>query len=69
MGFWGFGVLGVRVVNQDQIVDFYPVRLLRDEADGVWVTGLPEQADVIVVGQDFVIAGVPVAPTYREASQ
>ncbi len=63
------GQLGVRVVNHSQIVAFYPVKLLRDEADGVWVTGLPEKADVIVVGQDFVIAGVPVTPTYREASQ
>ncbi|PCJ05033.1 MAG: efflux transporter periplasmic adaptor subunit [Rhodobacteraceae bacterium] len=63
------GQLGVRVVNQAQVVVFYPVKLLRDEMDGVWVTGLPEQVDVIVVGQDFVIEGVPVAPTYREASQ
>jgi len=63
------GQLGVRVVNHSQIVAFYPVKLLRDAADGVWVTGLPEKADVIVVGQDFVIAGVPVKPTYREASQ
>ena len=28
-----------------------------------------EQADVIVVGQDFVVAGVPVTATYKEASQ
>lgn len=63
------GQLGVRVVNQAQVVVFYPVKLMRDEIDGVWVSGLPEQVDVIVVGQDFVIAGVPVNPTYREASQ
>lgn len=63
------GQLGVRVVNDAQIVAFYPVKLVRDEADGVWVSGLPEQADVIVVGQDFVVAGVPVKPTYREAAQ
>lgn len=63
------GQLGVRVVNHSQIVAFYPVKLLRDAADGVWVSGLPDKADVIVVGQDFVIAGVPVKPTYREASQ
>ncbi|APG47346.1 efflux RND transporter periplasmic adaptor subunit [Phaeobacter porticola] len=63
------GQLGVRVVNTDQTVGFYPVSLLRDEANGVWVGGLPEQADVIVVGQDFVVAGVTVAPTYQEVSQ
>ena len=63
------GQLGVRVVGVDSIVAFFPVTLLRDTSDGVWVAGLPEQADVIVVGQDFVVAGVPVTATYKEASQ
>lgn len=63
------GQLGVRVVGDDSIVAFFPVTLLRDTSDGVWVAGLPEQADVIVVGQDFVVAGVPVTATYKEASQ
>ncbi|MGR3759692.1 efflux RND transporter periplasmic adaptor subunit [Roseobacteraceae bacterium NS-SX3] len=63
------GRLGVRVVRDDQTVGFLPVELLRDEADGVWVGGLPEQADIIVVGQDFVTEGVAVAPSYREAAQ
>lgn len=63
------GALGLRLVGDDNIVVFQPIKLLRDQADGVWVTGLPEQADVIVVGQDFVTEGVTVKPTYREASQ
>ncbi|WP_293574265.1 efflux RND transporter periplasmic adaptor subunit [Phaeobacter sp.] len=63
------GMLGVRVVDSEQTVAFFPVQLLRDAADGVWVSGLPEQADVIVMGQDFVVAGVPVTPTYREVSE
>ncbi|WP_370300918.1 efflux RND transporter periplasmic adaptor subunit [Pseudooceanicola sp.] len=63
------GTLGVRVVDGDNKVEFLPVTLLRDETTGVWVSGLPEQSDVIVVGQDFVTAGVTVAPTYREAIQ
>ncbi|SHE55156.1 membrane fusion protein, multidrug efflux system [Ruegeria intermedia] len=63
------GQLGVRTVGSGNIVNFLPVRLLRDSADGVWVGGLPETADVIVVGQEFVTAGVAVEPTYRDASQ
>ncbi|WP_424979130.1 efflux RND transporter periplasmic adaptor subunit [Leisingera sp. S232] len=63
------GQLGVRVVGSDSTVVFYPVKLLRDEADGVWLDGLPETADVIVVGQDFVTEGVAVAATYRETEQ
>ncbi len=63
------GQLGVRTVAAGNVVDFAPVRLLRDTADGVWVGGLPETADIIVIGQEFVTRGVTVAPTYREASQ
>ena len=63
------GVLGVRVVAEGDIVDFVPVEMLRDQTDGVWVSGLPEEADVIVVGQDFVTEGVKVRPSYREATQ
>lgn len=63
------GKLGVRVVGADSLVEFVPVAVLRDTPQGVWLSGLPDQADVIVVGQDFVTAGVRVAATYREASQ
>lgn len=63
------GQLGVRIVGDGDIVDFRPVRLLRDTVDGVWVSGLEEQANVIVTGQDFVTKGVVVRPTYREAAQ
>jgi len=63
------GQLGVRIVDADNVVQFAAIRLMRDDIDGIWVTGLPEQVDVIVMGQDFVIAGVEVAPTYREASK
>jgi multidrug efflux system membrane fusion protein len=46
-----------------------PVTLIRDTMQGVWVSGLPEQANVIVVGQEFVIDGVVVNPTFTEAAQ
>ncbi|MES0860826.1 efflux RND transporter periplasmic adaptor subunit [Ruegeria sp. SCPT10] len=63
------GQLGVRTVGAGNIVDFAPIRVLRDTAEGVWVGGLAETVDIIVVGQEFVIRGVTVAPTYQEASQ
>ncbi|WP_420003094.1 efflux RND transporter periplasmic adaptor subunit [Arenibacterium sp. LLYu02] len=63
------GQLGVRVVRDDRTAGFVPVTLLRDEATGVWLDGLPEEADVIVVGQDFVTEGVALDPTYQEARQ
>ncbi|MEM6277519.1 MAG: efflux RND transporter periplasmic adaptor subunit [Pseudomonadota bacterium] len=60
------GALGVRVADADDITRFMPVRLLRDTTEGVLVSGLPDTARVIVVGQEFVTDGVPVAPTLRE---
>lgn len=63
------GALGVRIIDQDAVVDFVDVDIIRDTPRGVWVTGLPEVADVIVIGQEYVIEGVTVAPTYRELGQ
>jgi multidrug efflux system membrane fusion protein len=63
------GALGVRTVDAGDIVRFASVTILRDTVDGVWIAGLPAQADVIITGQDFVTEGVRVKPTYREAGQ
>lgn len=50
------GTLGVRI-DQDGVAKFMAVTLLRDEIKGFWVTGLPDTANVIVVGQEFVTDG------------
>lgn len=63
------GALGVRLVDETSVVSFAPIEIMRDTADGVWVMGLPEEADVIVVGHEYVTAGVKVAPTWQEATQ
>ncbi|WP_284265012.1 efflux RND transporter periplasmic adaptor subunit [Roseicyclus amphidinii] len=62
------GTLGVRIVDEG-VVRFVPVRMIRDTTTGVWLTGLPEVADVITVGQEFVTDGVPVRVTYQELTQ
>lgn len=59
------GDLGVRLAV-DGVAAFAPVSVLRDTTEGIWVGGLPPSIDVIVVGQEFVTDGVPVAVTYRE---
>jgi len=63
------GTLGVRVVTPEKTARFNPVTLLRDTPTGVYVTGLPDKAEVIIIGQEFVSDGVPVKPTYRETIQ
>jgi multidrug efflux system membrane fusion protein len=59
------GQMGVRTINADNIVEFNPVDILRDEADGIWVTGLSAVAKVIVVGQQLVVAGEKVYSTHE----
>ena len=59
------GRMGLRLAVGAE-AKFYPVAILRDMSDGVWVTGLPDTAQVIVVGQEFVrdgrqITAVPIA--------
>lgn len=56
------GALGVRAV-EDSVVKFYPVTIVSDSREGVWVTGLPAKVDVITVGQEFVTAGQKVDAT------
>lgn len=60
------GALGVRAVDAESRATFAAVDLLRDTVEGVWVAGLPDTLDVIVVGQEYVTEGVAVAPTMRE---
>lgn len=62
------GRLGVRVA-EDGRARFVPVTVLRDTLEGVWVGGLPDTAQVIVVGQEWVVDGAPVAVTLRGAGQ
>ncbi|WP_375691512.1 efflux RND transporter periplasmic adaptor subunit [Pseudooceanicola sp. LIPI14-2-Ac024] len=63
------GTLGVRIVTADNMADFVPVDVMRDSAQGVWLTGLPETVDVIIIGQEYVVPGVSVAPTFQEPTQ
>ncbi len=63
------GTLGVRLVDDNAVVSFAQVGVMRDTAEGIWVTGLPETANVIVTGQEYVTAGVTVAPTYGDVGQ
>jgi len=62
------GRLGVRLVGAGDRAEFAPVALLRDTRDGAWLSGLPEEAAVIVSGQEFVTDGVALDITWKEAS-
>ncbi len=61
------GILGVRLVDDESRAAFAPVELIRDALEGVWVAGLPEEAAVIVVGQNYVTDGVALEVAWRES--
>ncbi|HHS94401.1 MAG TPA: efflux RND transporter periplasmic adaptor subunit [Rhodobacterales bacterium] len=75
------GTLGVRVAapvegadgggeagpSPEYVARFVPVTLLRDSPEGVWLAGLPQNALVIVVGQDFVTDGVALEITLQDS--
>jgi multidrug efflux system membrane fusion protein len=54
------GELGIKTVDALNRVEFHRVEMARSEANGVWVTGLPPTANIIVVGQGYVSAGQAV---------
>jgi|GEM_PF-5992615 len=61
------GVLGVNAVEKDPDdgkygkVVFYSVEIVGEDNDSVWVEGLPDEADVVVLGQSFLSDGQRIA--------
>jgi multidrug efflux system membrane fusion protein len=61
------GTIGVKTVDEFDRVRFYPVTIEGATDDGVTITGLPDVASVISVGQGFVVDGQSVIPVQNEA--
>lgn len=57
------GVIGVRILDENDVVRFLKVELVEDSESGVWVSGLPQTVTLITVGQDFVKPGQKVNVT------
>ncbi|WP_018863812.1 efflux RND transporter periplasmic adaptor subunit [Thioalkalivibrio sp. ARh3] len=62
MGLDDNGRVGVKTVDDEDRVVFHAVEVIRAATDGVWVTGLPERAQVITIGHGFVTPGETVRP-------
>ena len=54
------GSVGIRYVDDNDIVRFAAVTTIGEDGDGVWVTGLPDVVRIITQGQDFVAVGTKV---------
>ena len=51
------GTVGVKALDNDNIVIFYPTTTVKDTIDGMWVSGLPDTVALIVTGQEYVNIG------------
>jgi len=58
------GGLGVKVIDADNRVIFKQVEIVRSEKDGVWLSGLAANENIITVGQGFVDDGDTVEPDF-----
>ena len=54
------GRIGLQTVDEDDRIAFTPVEVIRARADGVWVTGLPEQARVVTISRGLLSPGQQV---------
>lgn len=59
------GTLGVRTA-MDGVAGFAPITILRDTPEGIWISGLPQEVDIIITGQEFVTDGVAIEVNYPE---
>ena len=57
----------VRVLLEGNLVDSVKVSSLGEARDGIWVSGLPSKVSVITVGQNYIIDGESVDPTFIAA--
>ena len=54
------GTVGVKAVDNENMVTFYPTKTIKDTIDGMWVSGLPEKVNLIVSGQEYISIGETV---------
>lgn len=56
------GRVGVRYIDDGNIVRFAEVKTIDEDPDGIWVTGLPDTTRIIIKGQDYVAINTEVEP-------
>ena len=55
------GTVGVKAINNESIVVFYPITSVKDTIDGIWVSGLPDTVNLIITGQEYVSVGESIS--------
>lgn len=58
------GSIGVKTIDENNKVYFYPVEIIKEDNGGLWVSGLPNSPNVITAGGEFVKVGEEVIPYF-----
>jgi multidrug efflux system membrane fusion protein len=59
------GNIGLRTLSEDDHVVWNNITIIDDAGSGAWVTGLPDVARIITVGQELVIPGEQVEGVFE----
>lgn len=62
------GDLGIRAVDKDSRIVFYPIDLVDDTPHGLVLAGIPADARIVVAGQDLVTEGDTVTAVEADAA-
>ena len=62
------GNIGVKIIDENNIVRHAQVSIIEEDDDGYWVTGLPEQVKIITIGHHDVLDGFKVDAQIDEES-
>ena len=63
------GIMGIKTINKDNLVEFFPVDIVNLDDNGAVATNLPAILKVITVGQDYVNIGQKVKPVQYNIEQ
>jgi multidrug efflux system membrane fusion protein len=63
------GRIGIRYLDVGGVVSFAPADIVEESEDGAWVTGLPDEAQLVAEGQEGVRPGMRVTPVIRDDAQ
>ena len=61
------GNIGVRTIDNQNRVVFNLVEIVADDPQGIWITGIPDVATLITVGQELVVPGEEVEISYQSS--
>ncbi len=57
------GIVGIKYLDENDIVRFTATETIDETSDGVWVKGLPDHVRIILKGQDYVASGAQAKAT------